>query len=77
MREGIDQLFSLRLAANTQLLEYIEVGPDRTRQGLKWFPQRPDMSATAIFSSTELEELKSDIEELRREIKAIREEMRN
>lgn len=77
VREGIDQSFSLRLAGNTQLLEYIDLGPDRTRRGLKWFPQRPDMSATAIFSSTELEELKSDIEELRKEIKAIREELRN
>lgn len=77
VREGIDHSFSLRLAGNTQLLEYIEVGPDRTRQGLKWVPQLPDMSATAIFSSTELKELKSDIEELRKEIKASREEMRN
>ncbi|HJN53047.1 MAG: PDZ domain-containing protein [Pseudomonadales bacterium] len=75
VRDGTDHSFSLQLAGNAQLLEYIEIGPDKSRQGFKWIPQLPEMSATAIFSSSELDELKSDVEELRSEIKAMREEL--
>lgn len=75
VRDGTNQSFSLQLAGNAQLLEYIEIGPNTSHQGLKWIPQLPDLSAAAIFSSSDMAELKSDMDKLRSEINAIREEL--
>jgi C-terminal processing protease CtpA/Prc len=76
VRDGIDQSLTVQLAANPQLLEYIEIGPDKSRQGLKWIPQLPEMSAGAIFSPGELNELKSEVQELRQELETIRKELK-